>query len=158
MESSQWAREDFCSHCKLNTEFESSCGLLFLELYLSVLEKVIHNTNKPTSWLSVRNAKVPSEAEEVNTIIVEFPGKSVSQWMEIPPSGLKRKGKLKIESYEWREIHVIQALFEKRMYHKPFVEKKKLTDKQDRPQIRSLVDPTLAAFILCRPLQFVLLI
>jgi len=29
--------------------------------------------------MSVRNANVPSDAEEVNTIIVELPGKPVSQ-------------------------------------------------------------------------------
>jgi len=33
----------------------------------------------PTSWLSVRNAKVPSKGDEVKTIIVEFPGKLDSQ-------------------------------------------------------------------------------
>jgi len=51
--------------------------------------------------LSVRNAKVPSAAENAKTIIVEFPGKLVSQYMVIPPSGLtKKKWKLKRKSYE----------------------------------------------------------
>ena len=49
--------------------------------------------HKNTCWSSVRKANFPSNGDEVNTIILEFPGKLVSQWKECPPSGLSKKNK-----------------------------------------------------------------
>ena len=49
--------------------------------------------HKNTCWSSVRKANFPSNGDEVNTIILEFPGKLVSQWKECPPSGLSKRNK-----------------------------------------------------------------
>lgn len=47
--------------------------------------------HKNTCWSSVTKANFPSNGDEVNTIILEFPGTLVSQWKECPPSGLSKK-------------------------------------------------------------------
>ena len=49
--------------------------------------------HKNTCWSSVRKANFPLNGDEVNTVILEFPGKLVSQWKECPPSGLSKKNK-----------------------------------------------------------------
>ena len=49
--------------------------------------------HKNTCWSSVRKANFPLNGDEVNTVILEFPGTLVSQWKECPPSGLSKKNK-----------------------------------------------------------------